>query len=344
MKLLVTGGAGFIGSNFVRHLLVARNDIQILNLDKLTYAGNLENLDSVAKDSRYSFVQGDVVDAKQVNEVMAGGFDAVVNFAAETHVDRSIEDASPFVRTNVMGTQVLLEAARKARLPLFVHISTDEVYGTAPPQVSFREDAHLEPRSPYAASKAAADHLVGAYAVTYGLPVILLRCTNNYGPFQFPEKLIPLMVANAREDKPLPVYGDGLNERDWLYVEDYARAIALVLEKGKPGETYNVSAGSPEPNLKIVRTILQVLGKPESLIKFVQDRPGHDRRYALDSGKIRQELGWQPAVTFEEGIQRTITWYQKNDGWLERARSGEYRKYYDRHYTRRAETFGSPSQ
>ena len=344
MKLLVTGGAGFIGSNFIRHLLAARSDLQVLNLDKLTYAGNLENLDSVAKDPRYSFVQGDVVDAQQVNAVMADGFDALVNFAAETHVDRSIEDAAPFVRTNVMGTQVLLEAARKTRLPLFVHISTDEVYGTAPAQVSFREDAHLEPRSPYAASKAAADHLVGAYAVTYGLPVIALRCTNNYGPFQFPEKLIPLMIANAREDKPLPVYGDGLNERDWLYVEDYARAIALVLEKGKPGEIYNVSAGSPEPNLKVVKTILRILGKPESLIKFVQDRPGHDRRYALDSGKICKELGWQPAVTFEEGIQRTIAWYQKNDGWLEQARSGEYRKYYDRHYTRRAETFGTPPQ
>ncbi len=339
MRLLVTGGAGFIGSNFIRVLLAGRKDATLVNFDKLTYAGNLENLADIAGDSRYAFVQGDVAEAKQVRDVMARGFDAVVNFAAETHVDRSIEDSSPFIRTNILGTQVLLEAARKAKLPMFVHISTDEVYGSAPPGIRFREDAHLEPRSPYAASKASADHLVHSYAITYGLSAVILRCTNNYGPYQFPEKLIPLMIANAREDKPLPVYGDGLHERDWLYVEDYARAIALVLEKAKAGAVYNVSGGQPEPNIKIVKTILQLLGKPESLIRSVQDRPGHDRRYALDSSKIRGEVGWQPQVSFEEGIRRTIEWYQKNGAWLARARSGEYRNYYERHYARRSETF-----
>jgi len=339
VKVLVTGGAGFIGSNFVRHLLTARPDVHVVNFDKLTYAGNLDNLADVVDNPRYSFVHGDIADAKQVDAALGRGFDAVVNFAAETHVDRSIEDASPFIRTNIQGTHALLEAARKVKLPRFVHISTDEVYGTAPAGVSFREDAHLKPRSPYAASKAAADHLAYAYAVTYGLPVITLRCTNNYGPYQFPEKLIPLMIANARENKSLPVYGDGLHERDWLYVEDYCRAIAVVLERGKTGEIYNVSSGAPTPNLKVVKTILQLLGKPESLIQYVQDRPGHDRRYALDCSKIQSELGWEPQVSFEEGIRKTIQWYEANTGWLERTRSGEYRQYYERHYDRRAETF-----
>ena len=341
MRILVTGGAGFIGSHFIRLLLARRRHVELINFDKLTYAGNLENLADVAEDPRYHFLQGDIADARQVSEVMARGFSAVLNFAAETHVDRSIEDAAPFIRSNIVGTQTLLEAARKVKLPVFIHISTDEVYGTAPPDRSFREDVQLKPRSPYAASKAAADHLVYSYGVTFNLPAIVLRCTNNYGPCQFPEKLIPLMIANAREDKPLPVYGDGLQERDWLYVEDYCRAIALVLEKGKPGEIYNVSADAPTPNLKVVRTILQLLGKPESLIKYVQDRPGHDRRYALDSSKIKKALGWQPQVSFQEGIRRTIQWYQKNTAWLERTRSGQYRQYYERHYTRRAETFSS---
>ena len=339
MRIFVTGGAGFIGSNFVRLLLAARTDVRVTNFDKLTYAGNLENLSDITDDSRYAFVRGDIADAKQVEAALAGGFDAIVNFAAETHVDRSIEDASPFIRTNIQGTHTLLEAARKVKAPRFLHISTDEVYGTAPAGESFREDAHLKPRSPYAASKAAADHLVYAYAVTYGLPVIVLRCTNNYGPFQFPEKLIPLMIANAREDKSLPVYGDGLQERDWLFVEDYCRAIAVTLERGTVGEIYNVSSGAPTPNLTVVKTILHLLGKPESLIQFVQDRPGHDRRYALDSSKLQKELGWKPQVTFEEGIRRTIDWYLANPVWLQRARSGKYRDYYERHYERRAETF-----
>lgn len=345
MKLLVTGGAGFIGSNFIRYLLTRRDDTGIVNFDKLTYAGNPENLADLADHPRYRFVRGDIADSRAVSELFAGGFDAVVNFAAETHVDRSIEDASPFLRTNVMGTHVLLESARQYRLPLLVHISTDEVYGSAAPGESFREDAPLNPGSPYAASKAAADHLVAAYANTYRLPALILRCANNHGPCQFPEKLIPLMIAHAREDKPLPVYGDGLHERDWLYVEDCCRAIELVLEpgrprfyRGKPGEVYNVSSGSPQPNLKVVKTILQLLGKPDSLISFVEDRPGHDRRYALDSTKIRQALGWKPEVTFEEGMRKTVEWYQRNALWLERARSEEYRQYYQRHYTHRAET------
>ena len=340
MKLLVTGGAGFIGSNFIRLMLTRRKDVEIVNLDKLTYAGNPENLSDIAEQPGYSFVHGDIADSALVGKKLAEGFDAVVNFAAETHVDRSIEDAAPFLRTNILGTHALLEAARRVKLPLFVHISTDEVYGSAKPGQSFDESAPLDPHSPYSASKAAADHLVMAYSNTYKLPALILRCTNNNGPYQFPEKLIPLMVANARENKPLPVYGDGLQERDWIYVEDYCRAIERVLEAGRPGEIYNVAAGAPTPNLKVVQTILQLLGKPESLIRHVEDRPGHDRRYAINCVKIQGELGWQPEISFEEGIRRTIAWYESNSEWLAHTRSGEYRQYYDRHYTRRGETFG----
>jgi dTDP-glucose 4,6-dehydratase len=339
LKLLVTGGAGFIGSNFIRHLLTSRHDIHVVNFDKLTYAGNPESLSDLASEPRYDFVRGDINEPSMVSEAFARGFDAVVNFAAETHVDRSIEDASPFLRTNVSGTQCLLEAARATKLPRFVHISTDEVYGSAPSGASFTEETILDPRSPYAASKASADHFVTAYANTYGVSAIILRCTNNYGPFQFPEKLIPLMIANAQDDKPLPIYGDGMQERDWLFVEDYCRAILLALEKGKAGEVYNVSAGTPQPNLKIVKTILKHLDKPETLMQYVKDRPGHDRRYSLDSSKIQRELGWRPQVLFEDGIRRTIEWYRANSTWLEHARSGEYRNYYDRHYTNRSETF-----
>lgn len=339
MKLLVTGGAGFIGSNFIRHMLIARPGVHIVNFDKLTYAGNPESLSDLADDARYRFVRGDITDPAALADLFAAGFDALVNFAAETHVDRSIEDASPFLRTNVGGVLCLLEAARKTKLPRFVHISTDEVYGSAPANASFTEATLLDPRSPYAASKAAADHFVAAYANTYGVSAIVLRCTNNYGPFQFPEKLIPLMIANAQEDKPLPIYGDGMQERDWLFVEDYCRAIALAVEQGKIGEVYNVSAGAPVPNLRVVRTILKHLGKPETLLHYVKDRPGHDRRYALDSSKIQRELGWKPLVAFDEGIRRTIDWYCSNESWLAHARSGEYRNYYERHYTHRAETF-----
>jgi dTDP-glucose 4,6-dehydratase len=339
VRVLVTGGAGFIGSNFIRHLLLTRGDVKVINFDKLTYAGNPESLADITTDARYSLVRGDIAEASAVGEVFESGIDAVVNFAAETHVDRSIEDASPFLRTNILGTQCLLDAARRFRLPRFIHISTDEVYGSAPAGASFTEETHLDPRSPYAASKASADHFVSAYANTYGISAVVLRCTNNYGPFQFPEKLIPLMIANAREDKPLPIYGDGLQERDWLFVEDYCRAIALALEHAEAGSIYNVSAGSPQPNLKIVRAILTNLGKPDSLIKYVKDRPGHDRRYALDSSKIQRELGWKPQVSFEEGIRRTVDWYIQNTAWLEHARSGEYLKYYERHYVHRSETF-----
>ncbi len=338
MKLLVTGGAGFIGSNFIRYLLAHRDSTKVVSFDKLTYAGNLENLTDVADDPRYTFILGDICDARTANEVMARDFDAVINFAAETHVDRSIEDASPFLRTNVIGTHVLLEAAKQHRTPLFVQISTDEVYGSAAAGQSFREDDAVDPRSPYSASKASADHLVEAYANTYGLAVVILRCTNNYGPYQFPEKFIPLSVTNALENKPIPVYGDGLHERDWLYVEDCCRAIEQLLERGKRGDIYNVSSGQTQTNLRVAQTILKLLGKPESLIQFVQDRPGHDRRYALDSAKIRIELGWKNEVSFEEGIRGTIEWYGQNTLWLERARSEEYRQYYDRHYTRRRET------
>ena len=341
MKVLVTGGAGFIGSNFVRFLLNARRDVQIVNFDKLTYAGNPESLADVATDPRYHFLRGDITDSTALAELFGRGFNAVVHFAAETHVDRSIEDASPFLKTNIIGTQCLLETLRGFPGAKFIHISTDEVYGSAPAGVAFKEESPLDPRSPYAASKASADHFVTAYANTYGVPSVILRCTNNFGPFQFPEKLVPLMIANAREDKPLPIYGDGMQERDWLYVEDYCRAIALAIEKASPGSIYNVSSGVSQPNLKIVRTILQSLGKSDSLIQYVQDRPGHDRRYALDSSKIRRELGWGPLVGFEDGIRKTIEWYGANSKWLHHARSGEYRNYYERHYDRRSETFGS---
>jgi dTDP-glucose 4,6-dehydratase len=339
VNILVTGGAGFIGSNFVRYLLHTRRDVQIFNFDKLTYAGNIENLREVEQDPRYHFVRGDIAYRPAVDEIFQHGFNAIVHFAAETHVDRSIEDASPFLKTNIVGTHCLLEAARRFHGSRFIHVSTDEVYGSAPAGVSFVEGAALDPRSPYAASKASAEHLVTAYANTYGVSAVILRCTNNFGPFQFPEKLIPLMVANALENKPLPVYGDGLQERDWLFVEDFCRAIDLALDKAAPGAVYNVSAGEPQANLKIVRTILEHLDKPEALIRYVKDRPGHDRRYALDSSKIRRELGWTRRFTFEDGISRTIKWYQANTAWLDHARSGEYRTYYDRHYIHRSETF-----
>jgi dTDP-glucose 4,6-dehydratase len=338
-RILVTGGAGFIGSNFIRSLLATRRDVEVVNFDKLTYSGNLENLAEIASNPQYEFVRGDIADAAAVRPLLERGFDVLVNFAAETHVDRSIEDSGPFLRTNILGTQTLLDAARRHPPRIFVHISTDEVYGSAGPNESFNEERILDPRSPYSASKAGADHLVNASAETYGLAAVIVRCTNNYGPFQFPEKLIPLMIANALAGQPVPVYGDGLNQRDWIFVEDFCRAIERIMDAGKPGEIYNVSSGSPTPNLTVVTTVLELLKKPVSLIQFVADRPGHDRRYALDSSKLRSALGWKPEVTFEEGIRRTVDWYKKNRGWLERARSGEYREYYDRHYTRRGQTF-----
>jgi len=333
MNLLVTGGAGFIGSNFVHHVLAAHPDYRVVNLDKLTYAGNLENLRAVEKHDRYTFVHGDICDVDLVRSLLRKHeINAIVNFAAESHVDRSILGASEFVRTNVMGTTVLLEVSKEHQLSKFVHVSTDEVYGSLGSQGRFTEVSPLHPNSPYAASKASADLLCLAYQHTFALPVVITRCSNNYGPYQFPEKLIPLMIANALADKPLPVYGDGGNVRDWIHVLDHCSAIDAVLHKGVPGQVYNIGGNSERKNIEVVKIILQALGKPESLIAFVKDRPGHDRRYAIDGSKIDSELGWQPSVAFETGIARTIEWYRENTAWWQRIISGEYKEYYRRMY------------
>lgn len=341
MKLLVTGGAGFIGSNFIRYVLNEHPDATVVNLDKLTYAGNLENLADISGDnrwqSRYRFVCGDITEAQILEELFRERFDAVINFAAETHVDRSLESAAPFLHTNYLGTHALLEASRRHGVERFLQIGTDEVYGSAPDGIFFTEEAPLCPSSPYAASKAAADLLVLSYVRTYRFPALVLRCSNNYGPYQFPEKLIPLMIANALESKPLPVYGDGLNVRDWIYVEDHCRAVYRALFKGRVGEVYNIGGVAARTNLEVVRTLLHLLDRPESLITFVEDRPGHDRRYALDSTKLRKELGWAPCHTFEEGLARTVDWYCSHGEWLRRCRSGAYRDYYQRHYEQRGD-------
>jgi dTDP-glucose 4,6-dehydratase len=338
LRVLVTGGAGFIGSNFIRYFLGAHPDAEIINLDKLTYAGNPENLTQVVSHANYEFVLGDVCDATLVVALMKRGPDAVVHFAAETHVDRSIEDAQEFIRTNVQGTHTLLEAARRCGITRFLHVSTDEVYGSLQPGESASEQSPYRPNSPYAASKAASDLIVRSYWKTYGFPAITTRCSNNYGPNQFPEKLVPLMISNALEGKKLPVYGDGLNERDWIYVEDHCRALDVILNGGRPGEVYNIGLGSPVSNLDIVRRLLQILGKPENLIEFVADRPGHDRRYALDTTKIAAELGWRPAIDLEEGLRRTVNWYVANPDWIRKVRSAEYLKYYDKFYRQREQT------
>ncbi len=334
MRLFITGGAGFIGSNFIRHMLGAYPEYQLVNFDKLTYAGNLENLVDVAGNANYSFVKGDICDRAGVDQAIAGA-DAVVNFAAESHVDRSIERATEFIAANVSGTQILLDAARGAGVTRFVQISTDEVMGSCAEGEYFTETSPLRPNSPYAASKTAAEHFIRAAHVTFGLDVVTTRASNNYGPFQFPEKLIPLMISNALEDRKLPVYGDGLNTRDWLYVEDCCRAIDLVMHKGRSGEVYNIGSRAEKTNLEIVRTLLDLLGKPHSLISFVTDRLGHDRRYATDPSKIESELGWTPRETFESGIEKTVCWYTENSAWVERARSGGYREYYERMYGKR---------
>jgi len=326
MKLLVTGGAGFIGSNFVHYMLREHADVEIVNVDLLTYAGNLDNLRPVEGDARHRFVRADVADREAMEPLFAEGFDAVVHFAAESHVDRSIADPGVFVRTNVLGTQTLLDLALKYKVGRFVQISTDEVYGTLGEMGRFSESSPLAPNSPYSASKAGADLLARAYHETYGMDVVITRCSNNYGPYQFPEKLIPLMIMNALEDRPLPVYGDGLHVRDWLHVEDHCRAIDLVLRKGNAGEVYNIGGNNERTNLEVVRTILRELGKPDTLILFVSDRPGHDRRYAIDAGKIRLELGWEPRYEFAVGIRDTIRWYVVNREWLERVKSGAYRE------------------
>lgn len=338
MKVLVTGGAGFIGSNFVRYMVKKYPEYQIVNLDLLTYAGNLENLKEIENKPNYKFVKGDIADHEFINGFFAEEkFDYVINFAAESHVDRSITDPGIFVRTNVQGTQVLLDAAKNIGVKKYLQVSTDEVYGTLGETGYFTEETPLAPNSPYSASKAGADLLVRAYHETYGMPVNITRCSNNYGPFHFPEKLIPLMIINALHDKDLPVYGDGLNVRDWLYVEDHCEAIDTVLHKGVVGEVYNIGGNNEHTNIEIVKTILKHLGKPESLIKFVKDRPGHDRRYAIDATKIRTELGWEPKHTFETGIKETTDWYLENKDWWENIISGEYQQYFKQQYGDRLE-------
>ncbi len=333
MNILVTGGAGFIGANHVRWLL-ANSDDRVVNLDALTYAGNLENLAGCEENPRYRFVRGDVRDADLVRRLLAEEkIEAVVHFAAESHVDRSIEGPRVFLETNVLGTQVLLDAAREAGVARFVQVSTDEVYGSlGPGDPPFTEEHPLRPNSPYSASKAAADLLCRAYHRTYGLPVCITRCSNNYGPYQFPEKLIPLMIANALEGKPLPVYGDGRNVRDWLFVEDHCRAVDLVMRRGRPGAVYNIGGGNEMENIAIVRLLLELLERDEALITFVADRPGHDRRYAIDATRLREELGWEPRHDFASGIRATVRWYLEHRDWWERVRSGAYREYYDRMY------------
>jgi dTDP-glucose 4,6-dehydratase len=332
VKLLVTGGAGFIGSNFILHMVRKYPRYRIINADALTYAGNLANLRFVEHCPNYRFVRADIVNHAAMEPLFAEGLDAVVNFAAETHVDRSILQPDLFVRTNVLGTQTLLELAKKYKVGKYMQISTDEVYGTLGDTGYFNEESPLRPNSPYSASKAGADLLVRAYHETYGLDVNITRCSNNYGPYQFPEKLIPLMIRNALADQLLPVYGDGLHVRDWLYVEDHCEAVDLVLHRGKAGEVYNIGGNNERRNIEVVKTILAELGKPESLIRFVKDRPGHDRRYAIDATKIRRDLGWKPQYDFETGIRKTIRWYLDHQDWMNQVVSGEYLKYYEEQY------------
>jgi dTDP-glucose 4,6-dehydratase len=330
--ILVTGGCGFIGSNYVRYLLETDPDAQVINYDRLTYAGNLENLADLAGNPRYRFVHGDITDRGRVREALGGGVSALVHFAAESHVDRSIHDSGPFVHTNVLGTQVLLDAAREFGVPRFVNVSTDEVYGSLGPTGAFTEQTPLAPNSPYAASKAAADLLVRAAVHTFGLPAVITRCSNNYGPYQFPEKLIPLFITNLLRDQAVPVYGDGQQVRDWIHVRDHCAAVDLVRRRGRPGEVYNVGGHCERTNLDLTYTLLDILGKPRTLIRHVTDRPGHDRRYAIDCGKIEAELGWRPTVSFEQGLRETAAWYTAHADWVNNIRTGEYLKYYERQY------------
>ncbi len=334
MKILVTGGAGFIGSAFVR--MACAEGLEVWNLDKLTYAGNLENLEALPAKSDYHFVQGDICDAEAVDRLMSGGKpDAVVHFAAESHVDRSILSPDAFFETNLRGTFTLLEAARKHGIQRFCHVSTDEVYGSLEEPLEATEEFPLQPNSPYSASKAGSDLLVRSYSKTYGLPAIVTRASNNYGPRQFPEKLMPLMILNALDSRELPVYGDGMQVRDWLYVDDHCRALMTLLTRGRPGEVYNIGGSRSLPNIEVVKRILKATDRPEELIRYVEDRPGHDRRYALSSAKLTWETGWAPRIPFGEGLRMTIDWYRENEGWVRRVRSKEYLEYYAKNYESR---------
>ncbi len=333
MKILVTGGAGFIGSNFIRYYLNGHRDCSIVNLDKLTYAGNLDNLKDVESDKRYRFVKGDIADEKLVDKILNEGIDAIINFAAETHVDRSIGDANDFIRTDIYGAFVLLECSRKYKLKKIIQISTDEVYGSIE-KGSFKETDPLMPRNPYSASKAGADRLAYSYWATYKLPIVITRASNNFGPYQYPEKVIPLFITNALKGMPVPLYGDGMNVRDWLYVLDHCKAIDLLLEKGVDGEVYNIGGGNELPNIELTHFILDYLKKPHSLIKSVKDRQGHDRRYSLNCDKVKK-LGWLPDTDFNKAMRETIDWYMQNDWWWEKIKSGEYRDYYIKQYAER---------
>ncbi|MBQ4518401.1 MAG: dTDP-glucose 4,6-dehydratase [Clostridia bacterium] len=339
MKILITGGAGFIGSNFVYYMLKKHPDYDLVCLDALTYAGNLKTLDEALKNERFTFVKGDIADRELVFELFAKEqFDIVVNFAAESHVDRSIEDPGIFLKTNILGTQTLMDACRKYGIKRYHQVSTDEVYGDLPldrPDLFFTEETPIHTSSPYSASKASADLLVQAYHRTFGLPITISRCSNNYGPYHFPEKLIPLMIANALNDKPLPVYGEGLNVRDWLYVEDHCKAIDMIIHDGKVGEVYNIGGHNEKTNIYIVKKILELLGKSEDLITFVTDRKGHDLRYAIDPTKIKNDLGWEPDTMFDDGIVKTVNWYLENREWWETILRGEYQNYYEKMYGKR---------
>src|SRR5271163_2178271 len=334
MKIFVTGGAGFIGSNFITHLLGLSQGYSIVNYDKLTYAGNLANLDSIASNQQYSFIKGDICDAAAVAAAMVG-CQTVVHFAAESHVDRSIYEPAPMIETNVTGTFVLLQAARKLNIEKFVHVSTDEVYGDLAPGTFAGENSPLQPSSPYSASKASSDLIVRSYVRTFGFPAVITRASNNYGPFQFPEKFLPLMITNALDNKQLPIYGDGKHERNWLHVKDHCRGILAVLECGRVGEVYNIGGEDVVDNLTMAHRLLRATGKTESLISHVQDRPGHDRRYALTCEKIERELGWKPVISLDDGLRQTIEWYRSNTKWLAGVRGGEYRSYYQKHYENR---------
>jgi dTDP-glucose 4,6-dehydratase len=332
-NLLITGGCGFIGSNFIKYLINKEPCINIVNIDSLTYAGNPENLIDMEDNPNYKFIHGSIQNAELLENIInIYKINGIINFAAESHVDRSILSAQPFIDTNVVGTLTLIEAARKYKIERYLQISTDEVYGSLGKEGKFTETTPISPNSPYSASKAAADHLVMSFYHTYGLPALITRCSNNYGPYQFPEKLIPLMILNALENKPLPVYGDGMNVRDWIHVEDHCSGIWTVFEKGETGEVYNIGGNCEKPNIEIVKIILKILNKPDSLITYVKDRPGHDRRYAIDSTKIETELGWQRSVNFENGMESTIKWYLENPGWCNNVRSGAYLEYYKKQY------------